>query len=161
MDTLQLTNQLSAALNGAQEDPRPIAEEDPFFPFNAVELLQIAVIVKYGPNRMEAAFKFIEETSAIMAKHGLSEADKPPTLPQKLAALKDSVGEEMFNRLLANPEVERMGARALRSSTDRKANEALNEVSALFNHSLDPNVLSLALKIVSSQEDQVGFLATY
>ena len=160
MDTLKIADQLSLALNGAQNE-RPMAEEDPFFPFNAVELLQIAVIVRYGPNRTEAAFKFIEEASVIMAKHGLSESDKPPTLQQKLAALKDSVGEEMFNRLLANPDVERLGGIALRMSADRKANEALNEVSALFNHSIEPNVLSLALKIVSSQEDQVGFLSDY
>jgi len=161
MDSTQLARHLAGSLSLGHEHTSPMPEGDAAINCTAVDLLQLAVIVKYGPNNMESAFKFIEESSAIITKYGLSENAPPPSLQQKLDALKANVGEENFKLLLANPEVERMGARALRKDAEAKTNLALKEISALFNHAIDPYVLSMALRQVSIQEDQVGFLADF
>lgn len=161
MSTTQLARHLAGSLSLGHEHESPALEGGLAFNCDSVDLLQLAVNVKYGPNSTESAFKFIEESSAILAKHGLSDTAPLPTLQQKLDALKASVGDENFRLLLSNPEVERMGARALRRDTENKTISALKEISALFNYALDPYVLSAAMRQVSLQEDQVGFLSGY
>ena len=123
------------------------------------ETLKVALIVKYGPNVRESAFKFVEEVEAIMAKYAAKTGKNTPTLPQRLDALKESVGEETYNKLLVNPEIERMAARAYRRANEARSAQALNEISALFNNAIGIEELAYLLNALSNAPDPVGLLS--
>ena len=122
-------------------------------------LLKVAIVVKYGSNIRESAFKFVEEAEAILTKFGVN-ADAPaPSLSEKLEALKASVGEATFDKLLVNPEVERMAMRAFRKSNEVKSAKALDEIAALFNGAIDPEDLDLVIRDLSEAVDPVAMLS--
>jgi len=122
-------------------------------------LLRVAIVVKYGGSVQEAAFKFVEEAEAILKKYGVGEEAQEPTLAAKLDALKAAVGDETYNKLLANPEVERMAARAFRKVNETKSDEAITEISAILNDAIEPEALAFVLSELSQDEDPVGMLA--
>lgn len=126
---------------------------DPF------DLLRVAITVKYGGNIREAAFKFTEEAEAILLKYGVN-ADAPaPALADKLEALKAAVGEATYDKLLVNPEVERMAMRAYRKASEVRSAKALDEIAALFNGALQPEELAYTLSELSESPDPIALLA--
>lgn len=82
-----------------------------------------------------------------------------PTLQQKLDALKATVDATTFEKLLANPEVERMATRAFNKANEGKSDQALDEIAALFNNALPTSVLACALAELSATADSVEFLS--
>lgn len=150
----QLQRELGGPLNETAQ-PSDLVQcqcgPDPYY------ILKVAIIIKYGPNIRESAFKFVEETEAIFKKHGVN--DEPPSISDKLEALKASVGEAMFEKLLSNPEVERMASRAYRRADEVKCDAALSEISALFNDAVDTEILTGVLGGLSEALDPVAVLA--
>lgn len=116
--------------------------------------LRVAVIAKYGGKPEEAAFKFLEDVAAIQAKNNL--ADTEPTLTEKLDALKAEVGAETYEKLLANPEVERMASRAFRRTQDTRIENVTAQISALLNNALDESDIIEAQVALSQAEDEVA-----
>jgi len=139
--------------------PSPATPGSVFDDPDQFETLKVALIVKYGPNVRESAFKFVEEVEAIMAKHAAKTGGNTSTLPQRLDALKESVGEETYNKLLVNPEIERMAARAYRRANEARSSQALNEISALFNNAIGIEELAYLLNALSNVPDPVGLLS--
>lgn len=121
-------------------------------------LVKVAILVKYGGTIKEAAYKFTTDVESILDKHGVNQ-DEEPSLTTKLEALKAEVGEETYNKLLANPEVEKMASRAYRRSTEGKSDTALAEVSALLNDAIPVEQLAFVLSELSEDADPIATLA--
>lgn len=122
-------------------------------------LLRVALVVKYGGNLSEAANKFIEESEVVLNRCGVDFKDSEPTLTEKLDALKASVGDETFQKLLANPEVESMASRAYRKARGAKSDKALIEISTLFNDAIPVDQLASILDELSQSADPITELA--
>jgi len=122
-------------------------------------LVKVAILTKYGPNLREAGFKFVEEAEGILKRHGVNAEAPAPTLDEKLDSLKASVGDTTFDKLLANPEVERMANRAHRKVTEARNSQALDEIAALFNGAIEPEDLAYVLGALSESVDPVAMLA--
>lgn len=117
-------------------------------------LLRVAILVKYGGTIEEAAFKFEEAIDAIYTKHNADD-ESEPTLAAKLDALKASVGEETFNKLLANPEIERMAGRAYRKTLESRIDAAVDEILALFNGAIRAEDMFACLAVLTESEDPI------
>lgn len=121
-------------------------------------LVKVAIVVKYGGSVKEAAFKFNSDVDAILDKHGVGK-DEEPSLTTKLEALKAEVGEETYNKLLANPEVEKMASRAYRRSTEGRNEAAITEIAALLNNAIPEEQLAFVLSELSEDADPIATLA--
>lgn len=161
-----LARQLTSMLSGVGFPPPPIVAPsmalgpqedhvcdgpDPF------DLLQVAVLVKYGGTLREACAKFVAESTEI-CKAVFSDVEKP-TFQDKLDALKETVAEETFNRLLANPDVERMASRAYTRKRNTRRQEALAKLTAMFNGAICPEMMDYIMSELAEEDDPVTAIA--
>jgi hypothetical protein len=126
-----------------------------------LDLLLVACVTKYGGCDKEAAFKFVSEAEAILVKYkaDLGNTRTWPTLPEKLDALKAQVGEETYNKLLVNPDIERIAGKAARSVLRQRAETALAEIVALFNGAISMGDMALIMREIVQAVDAVALIS--
>jgi hypothetical protein len=160
----ELVRQMVRAIATAPASVLPLSELQPQLSggcaCDPTAKLKVACLVKYGGSIGEAAFKFVEESGAILKKYGVSTDDTEPGLSDKLEALKAAVGPENFEKLLANPDIDRLSTRAFRADYGRREATALQEVCALFNNAISADEMEFCLEMLADSSDSVSTLAT-